>query len=111
MSCQQYNFNVTQGCSILTYLTVTDSLNNPINLSGYQIRGLVNNFYSDTGFLYNLNPQISNAMSGIIMISGSASSTTGLVVGSYNYDVETYNGDYALKVLRGDFNVFPSTSF
>ena len=111
MSCSRYNINLTVGESHIIYLNVNNSDGSYINLSGFSCRGKVRANYSDTGYLYDLNPQVA-IWSGIIMISGGASSTTGLIPGQFNYDVEIYNsGDYALKVLNGDFSVYPSTSF
>ncbi len=107
-----YDFNITQGCSFLAYLNCQNSDGSYINLSGFSARGLVKNQYADTGYLYNLNPQpIEPMVSGIIMVSGSSSSTSGFLAGEFSYDIEIYNGNCALKVLYGDFSVNPSTSY
>ena len=114
MSCGQFNFNVTVGCSIIYYLNVNNYNGTPINLSGYSCRGLVLNMPGDTGnYIYNLNPQpVQPYSSGIILVSGGASTTTGLLPGSYLYDIEIYSsGDFAIKILNGDFNVQSSTSY
>ena len=111
MSCSSYNFNITVGTSFINYLNINNSDGSFVNLSGFSCRGGVRNNYSDTGYLYNLNPTVS-AWSGVVMVSGGASTTSNLPCGSFYYDIEIFNsGDYALKVLNGDFNIFPSTSY
>ena len=112
MSCASYNYNITAGCSFLTYLNVQNSDGSYVNTSGFSARALVISQFSDTGIIYNLNPQlIQPQVSGLIMFSGSAISTQNLPVGSFFYDCELYNGDFSIKVLNGDFNISPSTSF
>lgn len=112
MSCQCFDFNVTAGCSFLTYLNIQNSDGTYINTSGYSARSHVKSQFGDTGYLYNLNPQvIEPKISGLIMLSGGAASTQLLPAGNFYYDVELFNsGDYCLKVLEGNFNVFPTTT-
>jgi hypothetical protein len=111
MACQRYNFNLTAGDSILTYLNCYNSDGSFINLSGYSLTGVVKNNFGDTGYIYNLNPQIA-AWSGVIMVSGSSVSTQSLIPGSYSYDIQIFNNQgYSLKVLNGDFNLFPSSNY
>ena len=112
MSSNSYNFCITAGESFLVYLNAQNSNGTPINLSGFSARGIVLNNYSDTGYIYNLNPSpILPFESGIIEVQGTAQSTQSLIPNSYIYDIEIYNNSYALKILNGDFNVYPSTSF
>lgn len=112
MDCQCYNFSITRGCSFLVYLNIQNSDSSYVNLSGYSARGKVKAQPGDTGYIYDLNPQIIEPkISGLLMFSGSAYSTSGLACGQFLYDAEIYIGDYALKVLNGDFIVYSSTSY
>ncbi len=107
-----YDIKITQSTSFLVYLTCQESDGSYINLSGYSARGKVKHEYGCSNYLYDLNPQpIAPFESGIVMVSGSATSTSGLACGSFLYDIEIYQSDFALKVLDGDFIVYPSTSF
>ena len=108
------HFSVTRGASFSVVLNVTDSNNNPINLTNMSARGYVKAFYSDTGVIYNLNPIVLQPYSsGLISVSGSALNTRFLPVGSFVFDIEAYSNDgtSSLPVLAGDFDVNPSTSF
>lgn len=106
-----YDFNITQGTSFLVFLNAENSDGSSINLSGYNTRGYVKNQYGDNFYLYNLNPTtIYPLESGIVAISGNSTGTMLLPAGSFLYDIEIYNGFNSIKILNGDFNVFPSTS-
>lgn len=111
MSCNRYNFNISKGCSFSTYLSLQNNDGTCINLSGYLCSGISKNLYSDTGIIYNLNPQVVNAISGQILVSGLQSDTENLKIGNFTYDIFIYNNaGSALRVLNGDFIVWPSTS-
>ena len=106
-----YDFNITQGCGFLVYLTAQNSDGSYINLSGYTGIGYVKNFYGDSNTIFNLNPTLTNPLeSGVIAISGDYFKTANLPVGSFEYDIRIMNGISSIKVLNGDFNVLPSTS-
>jgi hypothetical protein len=110
-NCNKYNFDVFCGDSFVTYLSVTDSNNNPLNLSGYFSTGNILPIYTSTGS-YPLYTYISNPISGQIMVSGNSSFSSGLLPDSYVYNIQIYNNQgYGLTVLNGDFNVYPSTNY
>jgi len=92
-------------------LNTLNSDSTPINLSGYTSYGFVKSMYSNNSYIYNLNPTpVLPFESGIIAISGNPVDTSFLPVGSFLYDVEVTNGYNSLKVLQGDFNIYPSTA-
>ena len=64
-----YNFSVTQGSELSTRLTITND-DSPVNLSGFNVRGVVKHKYGDTGSLVDLNPTIVSGTTGSLYASG-----------------------------------------
>ena len=120
-----YNINTIQGDHLQLSLRVKDSNNNSINLSGYDVRGVVKYAYGYTGdqqILVNLNPTIiscnncSYYPSGIVDINVDSYTTASIPVGTFVYDIERFpygipTGN-SIKLIRGKFIVSPEvTSF
>ncbi len=120
-----YNINTIQGDHLQLSLRVKDSNNNSINLSGYDVRGVVKYAYGYTGdqqVLVNLNPTIisgdngSYYPSGIVDINVDSYTTASIPVGTFVYDIERFpygipTGN-SIKLIRGKFIVSPEvTSF
>ena len=120
-----YNINTIQGDGLQLSLRVKDSNNNAINLSGYDVRGVVKYAYGYTGdqqVLVNLNPVIfsgnngSYYASGIVNINVDSYVTASIPVGTFVYDIERFpygipTGN-SIKLIRGKFIVSPEvTSF
>ena len=120
-----YNINTIQGDGLQLSLRVKDSNNNAINLSGYDVRGVVKYAYGYTGDqqgLVNLNPVIfsgnngSYYASGIVNIDVDSYVTASIPVGTFVYDIERFpygipTGN-SIKLIRGKFIVSPEvTSF
>ena len=120
-----YNINTIQGDGLQLSLRVKDSNNNAINLSGYDVRGVVKYAYGYTGdqqVLVNLNPVIfsgnngSYYASGIVNIDVDSYVTASIPVGTFVYDIERFpygipTGN-SIKLIRGKFIVSPEvTSF
>ena len=120
-----YNINTIQGDGLQLSLRVKDSNNNAINLSGYDVRGVVKYAYGYTGdqqVLLNLNQLIvsgnngSYYSSGIVSINVESYTTASIPVGTFVYDIERFpygipTGN-SIKLIRGKFIVSPEvTSF
>lgn len=120
-----YNIETIQGDNIQLSLRVRDTYNVPINLSGYDVRGVVRYAYGYTGdqqILLNLNPFIvsgnngSSYQSGIVNINVDSYTMAGIPVGIFVYDIERFpygipTGN-SIKLIRGKFVVSPEvTSF
>ena len=120
-----YNINTIQGDGLQLSLRVKDSNNNAINLSGYDVRGVVKYAYGYTGneqVLVNLNPLIvsgnngSYYSSGIVNINVDSYVTASIPVGTFVYDIERFpygiSTGNSIKLIRGKFIVSPEvTSF
>ena len=110
MNC--FNFNIQQGSDLNLNLNLTDSLSNPINLSGYNISGFMRYNYGSSGILLNLNPTITNAPSGIINLFVSGSQIgTGIPITIGVYDIFISNGSSTQKVLGGKTYIEPYVSY
>ena len=120
-----YNIETIQGDNIQLSLRVRDTYNVPINLSGYDVRGVVRYAYGYTGdqqILLNLNPFIvsgnngSYYPSGIVNINIDSYTMATIPVGIFVYDIERFpygipTGN-SIKLIRGKFVVSPEvTSF
>jgi len=119
-----YNINTIQGDNLQLNLRVKDSSNTSINLSGYDVRGVVKYAYStgNENILLNLNPIIfsgdngSYYSSGIVNIDVNSYTMASIPVGTFVYDIERfpYNNPTgnSIKLIRGKFIVSPEvTSF
>lgn len=109
-----YNIFGYQGDKIELILNLKDQNGFQINLSGYQIRGQVKEFYSSTGILVDLNPQIINLESGVVSFSISSNISKNIPIGEHLYDIEKYpsgnvNGD-SVKIIRGKFSILPEVT-
>jgi hypothetical protein len=120
-----YNIETIQGDSLQISLRVKDSNSNSINLSGYDVRGVVKYAYGYTGdqqVLLNLNPVIASGNngsyypSGIVSINVDSYKMAAIPVGIFVYDIERFpygipTGN-SIKLIRGKFVVSPEvTSF
>jgi hypothetical protein len=120
-----YNIETIQGDNIQLSLRVRDTYNVPINLSGYDVRGVVRYAYGYTGdqqILLNLNPFIvsgnngSYYPSGVVNINIDSFTMASIPVGIFVYDIERFpygipTGN-SIKLIRGKFVVSPEvTSF
>lgn len=108
---QTYNITLIQGSSYNLNLNVSNSDNSYFNLSGHNCRGGLKYKYSDTGYLLNFNPTITNYESGAINIYLSGSQTQTLPVFIGVYDIETYSsGGYVNKFIKGYCECAPEVS-
>ena len=120
-----YNIETIQGDNIQLSLRVRNTDNTPINLSGYDVRGVVRYAYGYTGdqqVLLNLNPFIvsgnngSYYPSGVVNINVDSFTMAAIPVGIFVYDIERFpygipTGN-SIKLIRGKFVVSPEvTSF
>lgn len=116
-----YNINTIQGDYLQLNLRIKDSLNNPINLSGYDVRGVVKYAYgTGTNSLLNLNPIICSGIngseyaSGIISVDVNSYTMASVPVGTFVYDIERfpYNNPTgnSIKLIRGKFIVSPEVT-
>jgi hypothetical protein len=109
-----YNISTYQGDFLQATLSVKDTDNNRLNLSGYDVRGQVRNGYGSTGILLDLNPNIISHVSGTINITIDSTITKDLPVGQFVYDIERFPSGIptgnTIKLMLGKFIVSPETT-
>lgn len=127
-----YNINTIQGDNLQITLSVKDQYNVPVNLSGYDVRGMVKYAYFGSppaldasgnyisGILLNLNPTVysgengSYYASGLVNINVPSYTMAYIPVGSFVYDIERFPYNVptgnSIKLLRGKFIVGPEVT-
>ena len=118
-----YNISTIQGDNLQIALSLRDQYSNPINLSGYDVRGVVKYAYGFTGIsglIVDLAPVINSGISGSFYASGLINinipsyTMASIPVGSFVYDIERFpqgipTGN-SIKLLRGKFIVSPEVT-
>ena len=109
-----YNITGYQGDYLQLTLNVKDSNGSALNLSGYEVRGQVRASYGATGVLLDLNPTITNSISGAIAINVNSYISQDLPVSDHVYDIERYPSGIltgnSIKLMRGKFSILPEVT-
>lgn len=118
-----YDISTIQGDNLQIALSLKDQYSNPINLSGYDVRGVVKYAYGFTGIsglIVDLAPVVDSGVngsfyaSGLININIPSYTMASVPVGSFVYDIERFprgipTGN-SIKLLRGKFIVSPEVT-
>jgi hypothetical protein len=109
-----YNITGYQGDYIQLTLNLKDSNGAALNLNGFGVRGQVRSSYGATGVLLDLNPTITNVLSGIMTININSYISADLPVSDHIYDIERYPSGIltgnSIKLLRGKFSILPEVT-
>ena len=109
-----YNITGYQGDNIQLTLNLKDSNGAALNLSGYGVRGPVRASYGSTGVLLDLNPTITNELSGIMAININSYISADIPISDHVYDIERYPSGIltgnSIKLLRGKFSILPEVT-
>jgi hypothetical protein len=108
-----YDLDIYQGETFTLSLTLKDSAGVPIDLTNYEVSGVLKSRFGDTAVLTNLNPiKAIPYTSGVIGLSISYTGTTVLPVGYAFYDIETFQtiSGVVSKVLRGKASIYPEVT-
>jgi hypothetical protein len=109
-----YNITGYQGDYIQLTLNLKDNNGTALNLSGYGVRGQVRSSYGATGVLLDLNPTITNLLSGIMAINIDSYISADLPVSDHIYDIERYPSGIltgnSIKLMRGKFSILPEVT-
>lgn len=109
----EYNLSISPGSRFRAQFTAKDTNGNALNISGYNARAYVRNKFSSSGILLDLLPMISGttAVSGIITVDLSATTTSGVPFGQFVWDLEIFTTeDNAYKLLKGRVVTYPEVS-
>ena len=109
-----YNITGYQGDYIQLTLNLKDSNGAALNLNGFGVRGQVRSSYGATGVLLDLNPTITNVLSGIMAININSYISADLPVSDHIYDIERYPSGIltgnSIKLMRGKFTILPEVT-
>jgi len=109
-----YNITGYQGDYIQLTLNLKDSSGIALNLSGYEVRGQVRASYGSTGVLLDLNPTITNVLSGTMAININSYISADIPISDHVYDIERYPSGIltgnSLKLMRGKFTILPEVT-
>ena len=109
-----YNITGYQGDYIQLTLNLKDSNGAALNLSGYQVRGQVRASYGSTGVLLDLNPTITDVLSGTMAININSYISADIPISDHVYDIERYPSGIltgnSIKLLRGKFSILPEVT-
>ena len=109
-----YNITGYQGDYLQLTLNLKNSNGTAIDLNGYGVRGQVRTSYGSTGVLLDLNPIITNNLSGTIAININSYISQDLPVSDHVYDIERYPSGIptgnSIKLMRGNFTILPEVT-
>jgi hypothetical protein len=109
-----YNITGYQGDYIQLTLNLKDSSGTALNLSGYEVRGQVRASYGSTGVLLDLNPTITNVLSGTMAININSYISADIPISDHVYDIERYPSGIltgnSIKLMRGKFSILPEVT-
>lgn len=116
MAAEIVNLDVVQGSNFGIEIEVLDDDGvTPVDLTGWGVRGVAKNKYSDldSDILINLEPGVWDALLGKIRISLSPEQTAVLPITEAVYDVEKYSlvgESQAIKLMKGKFRIYPEVT-
>lgn len=103
------NLVIDQGSTFTAGLVLTDALNLPLNLTGYQFRSQMRKNYASSSFVaFTIEP--TNLAAGEITLKLTSAQTALLKSGRYVYDVEIVKDNEVTRVIEGIITVTPEVS-
>ena len=104
------NLTVDQGSTFSASVDITDTEDNILVLTGYTVAGQLRKTY-DSSTAVSFAASVSNAATGEVTISLTATQTNALIAGRYVYDVEiTSAGGTVTRVIEGQLEVTPGVT-
>tara|TARA_B100001123_G_scaffold432982_1_gene556862 strand:+ start:503 stop:889 length:387 start_codon:yes stop_codon:yes gene_type:complete len=112
MSAEIVGLNITRGSTFNIRITVYDDNSNVIDLTGFEVRGVIKNRYSDADadVLINLDPVVYDASAGLVDILLTSTQTSTLPITEALYDIEKFpiSGQGATdKIMKGTVLIHP----
>lgn len=122
MAAGKLDFLIEQGASFERTLTIKDSLDAPINLTGYVFSGQIRKKYSDAttvgSFVFTILDQVTNT--GKVRVTMSPAATSAIPVDKaetaakrntvYVYDIEMNTGSKVERLLEGAATISPEVT-
>lgn len=106
---RKVNLIVDQGSTFESTITLTDSNNQLINLTGYSATGQLRKHYTSSNAV-SFSVTLGGA-NGTLTLGLSSNATANIVAGRYVYDVElTYPSNNVSRVIEGIVTVTPQVT-
>jgi len=108
-----YDLDIYKGTTFALSLTLKDSSDAIINLSGYEVSGFLKYRYSDSGKLCDLNVVKTSPASGIVTLTIPYTGTAILPVGYGWYDIQIRETgtDVITRAQDGKASIFPEATY
>lgn len=104
------NLTIDQGTTFSISIELSDALDNPLDLTEYEIRAQLRKSYGSNTFTEFSTSSGDNPENGEITLSLTSEQTTLLRSGRYVYDIEIENDDEVVRVLEGIITVTPEVT-
>ena len=103
------NLVIDQGSTFSADIDVTDSVGDPLNLTGYSVAGQIRKSYASSTAV-DFSGSVYSATNGTVRIQLSATQTNAMKAGRYVYDVEIDNGSLTIRIVEGQGEVRPGVT-
>jgi len=103
------NLVIDQGSTFSADIDVTDSVGDPLNLTGYSVAGQIRKSYASSTAV-DFSGSVYSATNGTVRIQLSATQTNAMKAGRYVYDVEIDNGSLTIRIVEGQVEVRPGVT-
>ena len=113
MSAEIVGLSITRGSTFNIRITVYDDDSNIVDLTGFEVRGVIKNRYSDADILVNLDPVVYDASAGLVDVLLTPTQTAALPVTEALYDIEKFpiSGQGATdKIMKGTVLIHPEVT-
>lgn len=110
MAAGKYDFTLEQGSTFSREITVQEN-GAAMNLSGYSSRMQMRSTHDSSSATLSFTASVSNAATGKIQLSATASQTAAVEEGIYVYDLEIESGSGAVtRLMEGKVTVTPEVT-
>ena len=104
------DLTIEQGATFTRTITIKDSSNAAINISGDTFAGQVRKRHQSAKAEASFSFDLTNPTGGQLVASISATNTNAMTPGDFVYDIEWTNGSTVTRLLEGQATVTPQVT-
>ena len=104
------DLTIEQGATFTRTITIKDSSNAAINISGDTFAGQVRKRHKSAKAEASFSFDLTNPTGGQLVASISATNTNAMTPGDFVYDIEWTNGSTVTRLLEGQATVTPQVT-
>jgi hypothetical protein len=104
------DLTIEQGATFTRTITIKDSSNAAINISGDTFAGQVRKRHQSATAEASFSFDLTNPTGGQLVASISATNTNAMTPGDFVYDIEWTNGSTVTRLLEGQATVTPQVT-